>query len=132
MLRLEKGTINRVIYQVLSYFDPAKPWSIGAPQKGWNGKLMWKMGAATSANHFEAPPSASVFDRNALAAGFMVANSSSTEHLQNNNELIAAETMMMVKEHIIETVRPDPLHDGGWRLGRLDDADGDRIGYARA
>jgi hypothetical protein len=102
MIRLEKGTINRVIYQVLSYFDPAEPWSIGAPQKGWNGKLMWKMGASTSANHFEAAPSASVFDGNALAAGFIIANSSSTEHSQNNNELLAAETMMMVKEHIIE------------------------------
>jgi hypothetical protein len=103
MLRLEKGTINRVIYQVLAYFDPAKPWAPWDPQKGWNRKLHWKMGAATSANHFEAPPSASIFDANALAAGFMVANSSSTEHSQNNNELTAAETLMMVKEHIIET-----------------------------
>jgi hypothetical protein len=102
MLRLEKGTINRVIYQVLSYFDPAKPWALGAPQKGWNGKLMWKMGASTSANHFEAAPSAAVFDANALAAGFVIANSSSTEHSQNNNELLAAETMMMVKERVIE------------------------------
>jgi hypothetical protein len=103
LLRLEKGTINRVIYQVLGYFDPAKPWQPWAPQTGWNGKLMWKMGAATSANRFEAPPSAgAVFDVNALSAGFIVANSSSTEHSQNNNELLAAETMMMVKEHIIE------------------------------
>src|SRR5439155_16728131 len=29
-------------------------------------------------------------------------NSRATEHSQNNNELLAAETMMMVKEHIIE------------------------------
>ncbi len=103
LLRLEKGTINRVIYQVLTYFDPAKPWQPWAPQKGWNGKLMWKMGASTSSNRFEAQPSAgAVFDVNALSAGFIVANSSSTEHSQNNNELLAAETMMMVKEHIIE------------------------------
>jgi len=104
LLRLEKGTINRSIYQVLAYFDPAKPWQPWAPQKGWNGKLMWKMGASTSSNRFEAQPSASaIFDVNALSAGFIVANSSSTEHSQNNNELLAAETMMMVKEHIIET-----------------------------
>ena len=104
LLRLEKGTINRSIYQVLAYFDPAKPWQPWAPQKGWNGKLMWKMGASTSANRFEAAPSATaIFDVNALTAGFIVANSSSTEHSQNNNELLAAETMMMVKEHIIET-----------------------------
>jgi hypothetical protein len=103
MLRLEKGSINRVIYQVLTYFDPEQPWAPWAPQKGWNRKLMWKMGASTSANHFESAPSASIFDANALAAGFMTANSSSTEHSLNNNELLAAETMMMVKEHIIET-----------------------------
>lgn len=104
MLRLEKGSINRVIYQVLAYFDPAKPWAPWTPQKGWNRKLMWKMGASTSANHYEAAPSAtSIFDQNALSAGFMTANSSSTEHSQNNNEFLAAETMMMVKEHIIET-----------------------------
>src|SRR5947207_15918589 len=104
MLRLEKGTINRAIYQIVAYFDPAKPWQPWAPQKGWNGKLMWKMGASTSANRFEAAPSAAaIFDPNALAAGFIVANSSSTEHSQNNNELLAAETLMMVKEHIIET-----------------------------
>ncbi len=102
MLRLEKGSINRVLYQVLTYFDPAKPWQPWAPQRGWNRKLMWKMGASTSANHFEATPSASIFDQNALSAGFMTANSSSSEHSQNNNELLAAETMMMVKEHIIE------------------------------
>ena len=104
LLRLEKGTINRSIYQLLAYFDPAKPWQPWSPQKGWNGKLMWKMGASTSSNRFEAQPSASaIFDVNALMAGFITANSSSTEHSQNNNELLAAETMMMVKEHIIET-----------------------------
>ncbi|HZP85278.1 MAG TPA: DUF6351 family protein [Burkholderiales bacterium] len=103
LLRLEKGTINRSIYQVVAYFDPAKPWQPWAPQKGWNGKLMWKMGASTSSNRFEAAPSAgAVFDVNALKAGFIVANASSTEHSQNNNELLAAETLMMVKEHIIE------------------------------
>jgi hypothetical protein len=103
LLRLEKGTINRAIYQVLAYYDPAQPSSPWTPQKGWNGKLMWKMGAATSANHFESAPSASIFDANALAAGFMTANHMLTEHSVNNNELLGAEAVMMVKEHIIET-----------------------------
>jgi hypothetical protein len=104
LLRLEKGSINRVIYQIVTFFDPAQPWAPWAPQKGWNGKLMWKMGASTSANRFEAAPSAgAIFDPNALPRGFMVVNSSSTEHSQNNNELLAAETVMMVREHIIET-----------------------------
>jgi hypothetical protein len=103
LLRLEKGTIDRAVYQVLAYYDPAQPSSPWAPQKGWNGKLMWKMGAATSANHFESAPSASIFDTNALSAGFMTANHMLTEHSVNNNELLGAEAVMMVKEHIIET-----------------------------
>jgi uncharacterized tannase-like protein DUF6351 len=106
MLRRESGTADRGMYQVLTYFDPAQPWQPWAPQKGWNGKLMWKMGAATSGNRFQQSASASnggLFDANALALGFMVATAQYTNHLDNNNEHLAAEQMMMVKEHIIDT-----------------------------
>ena len=53
LIRVEKGTINRSLYSLVTFYDPAQqsaPWS---PQKGWNGKVMWKMGASTSANRFE-------------------------------------------------------------------------------
>ena len=101
LLRLENGTINRSIYGVLGFYDPAQPSAAWAPQKGWNGKVMWKMGAATSANRFESPPG-TPSDADALSRGFMVVNSSHTQHSLNNNELVAAETIMMVKEHIVE------------------------------
>jgi hypothetical protein len=101
LLRLENGTINRSIYGVLGFYDPAQPSSAWAPQKGWNGKVLWKMGAATSANRFESPPGAPS-DADALSRGFIVVNSSHTQHSLNNNELVGAETIMMVKEHIIE------------------------------
>jgi hypothetical protein len=103
MIRLELGTMDRGMYQVLTYFDPAQPWKPWAPQKGWNGKLHWKFGASASGNRFQQTPGASVFDANALAAGFMVANAQLTNHNDNNNEFLAAEQMMMVKEHIIDT-----------------------------
>lgn len=102
LLRLELGTINRSIYKILSFYDPAQPSAAWAPQKGWNGKVMWKMGAATSANRFESAPG-TPSDANALSRGFMVVNSSHTQHSLNNNELLATETIMMVKEHIVET-----------------------------
>src|SRR5439155_7034855 len=50
LLRMELGTADRSEYQILTYFDPAKPWAPWAPQKGWNGKVMWKFGAAASGN----------------------------------------------------------------------------------
>jgi uncharacterized tannase-like protein DUF6351 len=103
MLRLELGTSDRGEYQVLTYFDPAQPWQPWAPQKGWNGKLYWKFGASASGNRFQQGPGSSVFDANALAAGFMVVNAQLTNHNDNNNEFLAAEQTMMVKEHIIDT-----------------------------
>ncbi|HEU4647205.1 MAG TPA: DUF6351 family protein, partial [Burkholderiales bacterium] len=102
LIRIERGTINRSLYSLVTYYDPAQlsaPW---APQKGWNGKVMWKMGASTSANRFESAANPN-FDANALSRGFMIATSTHTQHSQNNNELLSAETIMMVREHIIET-----------------------------
>jgi hypothetical protein len=103
MLRVREGTINRAIYQIVAFFDPAQPSAPWAPQKAWNGKLLWAMGASTSANHFEQTVAPS-FDQNALTRGFMTATSMLTQHSINNNELTAAETIMMVKEHIAETM----------------------------
>jgi hypothetical protein len=108
LLRLEKGSFSRGTYSVLAYFDPAQPWEPWAPQAGWNGKLHWKFGASASGNRFQqdaslSPAGGSVWDANALAAGFMVANAQLTNHNDNNNEVLAAENMMMVKEHIIDT-----------------------------
>jgi len=99
MLRVERGTINRAIYQIVAFFDPAQPSAPWAPQKAWNGKLIWGMGASTSANHFEQTVGAS-FNPTALSLGFMTATSMLTQHGVNNNELTAAETIMMVKERI--------------------------------
>ena len=61
MMRWRKARSIGAIYRS-HYFDPAQPSAPWAPQKGWNGKLMWKMGAATSANHFESAPGTSIFD----------------------------------------------------------------------
>lgn len=102
LIRVEKGTINRSLYSLVTFYDPAQPSAPWAPQKGWNGKVMWKMGASTSANRFESAAGPN-FDANALPRGFMVVTSTHTQHSLNNNELLAAETIMMVREHIIET-----------------------------
>jgi hypothetical protein len=103
LLRLELGTMGRSEYQVAVYFDPAQPWTPWAPQKGWNGKVLWKMGASASGNRFQQNPGTALFDDNALRAGFMTVNSQLTNHNDNNNEFLATENIMMVKEHIIDT-----------------------------
>lgn len=110
LLRMETGVMGRGTYQILAYYDPAQSWSPWAPQKGWNGKVLWRFGAAASGNRFQEGPvnvidqltGSVMFDPNSLAAGHMVVKAMLTNHLHNNNELLAAENMMRIKEHLIE------------------------------
>jgi hypothetical protein len=103
LLRVELGTMGRGMYRIAAWFDPAQPWAPWQPQKGWNGKVHWKMGASASGNRFQQQPGNSLFDDNALRAGFITVNSQLTNHNDNNNEFLATENIMMVKEHLIDT-----------------------------
>lgn len=105
LIRVERGTINRTIYALAAPFDPRDtnmPW---APPKGWNGKLVWQFGASTGFSRFQSGPARSLFDASGglgLQRGFMVAIASLTDHGTNANDVLGAETMMMVKELIAE------------------------------
>jgi hypothetical protein len=105
LIRVERGSINRTIYQLVSFFDPADantPWD---PPRGWNGKLVWQFGPSAAVSRFEQTPARSLFDASGgvgLTRGFMVATSSLTDHGTNSNDTLAAETVMMVKERITE------------------------------
>jgi uncharacterized tannase-like protein DUF6351 len=106
IILLERGTVNRGIYQLVTFFDPTKTSAPWLPQKGWNDKLLWRFGASASVSRFQSPPATSVFLDRALRRGFMIASSSLTDHGTNSNDTLGAETMMMVKEHIAETYGP--------------------------
>jgi hypothetical protein len=105
LIRVERGTINRTIYQLVTFFDPLDantPWQ---PPKGWNGKLIWQFGPSAAVSRFEQTPARSLFDASGgvgLPLGFMVATSSLTDHGTNSNDTLAAETVMMLKERITE------------------------------
>ena len=107
IVRVERGQINRNIYELVSFYDPAVASAPWAPQKGWNQKLHWKFGAGASSSRFEEPPAVNtIFDNNALSRGFMVAASHLTNNGSNTNNTLAAETVMMMKERIIENYGP--------------------------
>jgi hypothetical protein len=105
LLRVERGSINRTIYQIVSFFDPLDANTAWDPPKGWNGKLIWQFGPSAAVSRFEQTPARSLFDASGgvgLTRGFMVATSSLTDHGTNSNDTLAAETVMMVKERIVE------------------------------
>ena len=105
LIRVERGSINRTIYQLVSFFDPLDANTPWAPPKGWNGKLIWQFGPSAAVSRFEQTPARSLFDASGgvgLPLGYMVATASLTDHGTNSNDTLAAETVMMVKERIIE------------------------------
>lgn len=114
IVRVERGTLNRGIYDIAVLFDPTKPaWTALAPQAQWNGKVLYTYGASTGQprqqfrteqnwaigflNDFRAA------DDIALRLGYMVADNSLTDSLYNSNRVLVTETTMMMKEHIVNS-----------------------------
>lgn len=122
VVRIETGTINRAIYQTAMLHDPASeenaPTPFEAPT-GWNRKLVYTFGGGCSRGWHRQGDSAgstswyydqnndlqradSILDYQLIKRGYAVASSSLNVFGQNCNEVLAAESMAMVKERFIE------------------------------
>lgn len=106
IIRVERGTINRGIHDIAVLWDPSKPAS---EQTAWNGKLQFAFGVSSGSPRRQFQPNSrwystatSLTNDTALSLGFMTAASSLTDHQLNTNLAVAAETLMMIKEHINE------------------------------
>jgi Tannase-like family of unknown function (DUF6351) len=103
IVRVERGTINRGIYDIAVLFDPSQPWSALAPQPQWNGKVLYSFGASTGQPRLQFRSEQNWADDAALSRGFMVVDNSLTDSLYNSNRVLVSETVMMMKEHIVDT-----------------------------
>lgn len=101
IIRQETGTQNRGIYRIAVLYDPAKPWAPWAPQDGWNRKLFYPFGASCGTVYSQASAQ-NVQNNTALSRGFMVATSSLNVLGSNCNTVLSAETVMMLKERIVD------------------------------
>ena len=89
-------------------FDPTKgskdSWNPVAPQATWNRKLLYVFGFATGQPRFQQRPQQLwTAQDEALKRGFVVAVSNMTDSALNSNRVTMTETLMMMKEHIIDT-----------------------------
>jgi hypothetical protein len=105
VVRLETGVIDRGIYQTAVLYDPARPWHPWAPQRGWNGKVVWPFGGGSNPQHVTVAPQG-VLDERALSRGYLVTSSGLHVNNANVNHTVAAEAMTMIKEHVVETYGP--------------------------
>jgi hypothetical protein len=106
IVRVERGTMNRGIYDIAVLFDPKSDWKPYAPQKAWNGKLLYSFGASTGQPRRQFRTEQNWADDAALSRGFMVVDNSMTDSLYNSNRVLMSETVMMMKEHIIDSYGP--------------------------
>jgi len=103
IVRVERGTINRGIYDIAVLFDPSKPWTALEPQPQWNGKVVYTFGPSTGQPRLQFRSEQNWADDAALSRGFMVVDNSLTDSLYNSNRVLNAETLMMMKEHIVDS-----------------------------
>lgn len=101
IIRQETGTQNRGIYRIAVLYDPAKPWQPWATQEGWNHKLYYPFGASCGTAYSQSSAQ-NVQNATALSRGFMVATSSLNVLGNNCNTVLSAESVVMLKEHIVD------------------------------
>jgi len=105
VVRIETGTVNRAIYQIAMLHDPTAeaepdPWQVPT---GWNGRLIYTFGGGCVNGWYrQGARTGGVSDDVMLRQGYAVASSTLNVFGNNCNDLLAAETMMMVKERFIE------------------------------
>ena len=105
IVRIETGTINRAIYQISMLHNPASeqapdPWTT---PKGWNRRLIYTHGGGCTTGWYrQGATTGGVDDNMMLRQGYAVASASLNVFGNNCNDLLASETMMMVKERFVE------------------------------
>jgi hypothetical protein len=106
IVRREVGTINRAIYQIAFLHDPRQPlpdpWT---KARGWNGRLVYSFGGGCRAGYHQGLIGGGL-DAGSLGKGFATAAASLNVLGNNCNDVLSAETLMMVKEHFAKTYGP--------------------------
>jgi hypothetical protein len=109
IVRVESGTIDQSIYRIAIIDDPtapiSNPWSPGGrkPGPGWNGKLSYPFGGGCAAAYRSGRNAVtSALSHDPLSLGFAVAFGTRNTLGTGCNDVVSAETVMMVKERFIE------------------------------
>lgn len=115
VIRVEAGVINRAIYHLSHLYDPAagagEPW---APTGAWNRKLFYIFGGGCGPGYSQADPNYAIAPNvGLLSLGYAQLHSSLNTLGQNCNDVLSAETAMMVKERAIEALG-EPLYTVGF------------------
>jgi hypothetical protein len=101
IVRKEVGYSDRDQYAIAVLWQPKKPWQPWAPQKQWNSKLVLTHGASCDTS-YASGSAPDVMLEDALSRGFAVASHALDNAGHNCNIITQAESLLMVKERVIE------------------------------
>ncbi len=115
IVRIESGTANRAIYQIAILHDPNvdKPIDLWNRPAGWNGRLIYTYGGGYGAAFNQGATTGGVHNDLLLKKGYALASSTLNVGRNNGNDIISAETTLVVREKFMETYGP-PVHTIGW------------------
>jgi hypothetical protein len=111
IVRVETGTINRAIYETAVLHDPiseAAPTPF-KPPAAWNRRLVYTLGGGCVGGWYIQGASlgnGGILEDLMLRQGYGIAASSLNVYGNNCQDLLAAETIMMVRERFIENFGP--------------------------
>jgi Tannase-like family of unknown function (DUF6351) len=109
VVRVESGVINRSVYH----------WAVlaagGETGNGWNDRLVYEFGGGCGTGYHQGVlPQGSVLDNAVLSQGYAKASSTLNVLQTSCNDVLSAETLMMVKERIVEGLLAPPVWTMGW------------------
>jgi hypothetical protein len=108
VVRVETGVINRAIYQFAVLHNPATDGPIGprTPPKGWARRLLAVHGTGCPRGWYIQGSAMGVnpIDVQRLRQGFAVFTSTLNHPTNSCNAVLAGETTLMVRQHVIETL----------------------------
>jgi len=115
IVRQEVGYQDRDQYKILTLFQPEKKWRRWNPQEQWNHKLLithgggcggdYETGGAKLDDYSGTIPPTPGYSQSyvtALGRGFAVGATALNNNGHNCNLVLQAESMLMMKEHLIE------------------------------
>jgi hypothetical protein len=118
IVRMETGSANRGIYHIWVLHDPYEPQpNFYTPPKGWNKRFLYWFGQNCAGGWYHqgtwagltmsaTSPTPQLLVDIPLSRGYAIGMSSLTVSGTNCNDVITAESMMVVKERLIEALGP--------------------------
>lgn len=102
VVRYEVGVVNRSVYEIAT-IDPSPGGSDSSQaDAAWNGRLLYRHGDGCGATFGQGTSSVETVDPAYLRAGYAVATATFNSGSVQCNDVLSAETTMMVKERFVE------------------------------